>query len=73
MSTPQRLREHCRRKNPRKPIRLENLLNEKFQRLANITGENLVFREQELGPALKRRAIAVVYNADIIQKKFKKR
>ena len=68
MSTPQRLREHCRRG---KPIRLENLLNEKFQRLANITGENLVFREQELGPALKRRAIAVVYNADIIQKKFK--
>ncbi|CAG8606839.1 1130_t:CDS:1 [Paraglomus occultum] len=67
LSTPQRLREHRRRKNPCKPIITENLLNEEFQRLANITGDyekNLVFREQELGPALKRRAIAV-YNANI--------
>nr|CAG8657038.1 10337_t:CDS:1 [Entrophospora candida] len=37
-------------------------IDEEFQRLSNITGdheENLVFREQQLGPALKRRAVAV--------------
>jgi hypothetical protein len=37
-------------------------IDEEFQRLSNITGEhekNLVFREQKLGPALKRRAVAV--------------
>ena len=44
-------------------------LNEEFQRLSNITGdyeEILIFREQQLGPALalKRRAIAV-YNASV--------
>nr|CAG8702406.1 8112_t:CDS:1 [Entrophospora candida] len=39
-----------------------NLLNDEFQCLSNITeenGENIIFREQNLGPALKRRAVAV--------------
>jgi len=39
LSTPQKLREHRRRKNPCKPIVSENLFNEEFQRLANITGD----------------------------------
>ncbi|CAJ0647426.1 5995_t:CDS:2 [Entrophospora sp. SA101] len=44
-----------------------NLLNDEFQRLSNITeenGENIIFREQQLGPALKRRAVAV-HNAKV--------
>nr|CAG8599730.1 13690_t:CDS:2 [Entrophospora candida] len=41
-----------------------------FKRLSNITGDyekNLIFREQQLGPALKRRVIAV-YNAKVHKK-----
>nr|CAG8681746.1 12941_t:CDS:1 [Entrophospora candida] len=41
--------------------------NEEFERLSMITGDyekNLVFREQQLGPALKRRAVAV-HNAKV--------
>lgn len=41
-------------------------IDEEFQRLSNITGDqekDLVFREQQLGPALKRRAVAV-HNAN---------
>jgi hypothetical protein len=44
-----------------------NLLNDEFQRLSNITeenGEDILFREQNLGPALKRRAVAV-HNAKV--------
>ncbi|CAJ0643177.1 6204_t:CDS:2 [Entrophospora sp. SA101] len=40
---------------------------EEFQRLSNITeenGENIIFREQKLGTALKRRAVAV-HNAKV--------
>nr|CAG8632730.1 10096_t:CDS:2 [Entrophospora candida] len=52
------LTKHLKRKNPS-----EN----EFKRLSNITGDyekNLIFREQQLGPALKRRVIAV-YNAKV--------
>ena len=52
------------RKNPCKPINSENLVNEEFQRLSNDYEENLVFREQDLGPAPKRRAVAV-YSAKV--------
>src|SRR5215213_4287994 len=43
------------------------LLNDEFQRLSNITeenGEDILFREQNLGPVLKRRAVAV-HNAKV--------
>jgi hypothetical protein len=55
-STHQKLREHLKRKNPCKPL-------QKQKEIASITDEqerDLEFREQEeLGTALKRRAIAV--------------
>jgi hypothetical protein len=63
LSTPQKLREHLARKTP--CISPEDLVNKEFERLSIITGdreENMIFREQQLGPALKRRAVAV-YNA----------
>nr|CAG8693794.1 6484_t:CDS:2 [Entrophospora candida] len=44
-----------------------NLLNDEFQHLSNITeenGENIIFIEQNLGPTLKRQAVAV-HNAKV--------
>jgi hypothetical protein len=72
-ATPQKLREHLKRKNPCRPKNFvqapmaEPEIDEEFQRLSNITeenGENIIFREQQLGPALKRRAVAV-HNAKV--------
>ncbi|RHZ81989.1 hypothetical protein Glove_115g97 [Diversispora epigaea] len=45
----------------------QELLDDEFQRLSNITGdneENLIFREQQLGLTVKRRAVAV-HNAKV--------
>ena len=73
LSTSQKLREHLNRKNPCKPqvsnvISTENnLFQDEFERLGNIVSEydkDLVFKEQELGHAIKRRAVAK-YNAII--------
>ncbi|CAJ0753264.1 22757_t:CDS:1, partial [Entrophospora sp. SA101] len=61
-ATPQKLRSHLKRKNPCRPQNFVPKIDEEFQRLSNITeenGENIIFREQQLGPALKRRAVAV--------------
>ncbi|CAG8618247.1 9579_t:CDS:1, partial [Acaulospora morrowiae] len=40
----------------------ESLINKEFNRLSMITGDNerdILFREENMGPALKRRAVAV--------------
>ncbi|CAG8543823.1 5165_t:CDS:2, partial [Acaulospora morrowiae] len=45
----------------------ESLINKEFERLSMITGDNerdIIFREQNMGPALKRRVVAV-HNAKV--------
>ena len=66
LATPQKLRDHLNRKFLCKPKVLDslsenNLIHEEFERLGMITGDQekeIIFREQELGPALRRRAVA---------------
>jgi hypothetical protein len=73
LASPQKLREHLNRIYPCKPqdtiTSAENnkdkIIQEEFERLGMISGDqerDIIFREQELGPALRRRAVAN-YNA----------
>ena len=69
LATPQKLRNHLNRKFPCNPqnknTNENNIFQEEINRLSMITGDQereLIFREQEVGPALRRRAVAK-YNA----------
>ena len=62
LATPQKLQNHLKRIFPCNPkIEENNTTNEEFERLGMITGDQekeIIFREHELGPALRRRAVA---------------
>ena len=74
LATPQKFRNHLNRKFPCNPqnknTNENNIFQEEINRLSMITGDQereLIFREQEVGPALRRRAVAK-YNAVVPEK-----